>query len=171
MNESEVSPAVPEQFPVAVLMKRRPAPSERPWMGRTWRILGVVASSAAQESEVGGLRRVRQSEDGEDFIWSGLEMRLFKDEAESYYYNLMAKNPSVFVITTPDERGAPQPLLVSASFDEAHAYLEAEGDAEAVSMPPEIYQWVERFVIRHYVPERRVKRKRRNWSEDSHGAS
>jgi hypothetical protein len=61
-------------------------------------------------------------------------------------------------------------LLVSASFDEAHAYLEAEGDAEAVPMPPEIYQWVERFVLKHYVPERKVKRKRRNWSEDSHGA-
>ncbi len=94
-------------------------------------------------------------------------MRLHKDEVQSYYHNLMAENPKVFVISNCGEAGVPQPFLVSASFDEAHAYLEAEGEVEALPMPPEICRWIEGFVVSHYIPERKIKRKRRNWSSDS----
>ena len=35
----------------------------------------------------------------------------------------------------------------------------------AVPVPPEIYQYLEKFVVSHFVPQERKKRKRKNWSE------
>jgi hypothetical protein len=52
------------------------------------------------------------------------------------------------------------------SFDEAHAYLEGEDEIYAVDVPPELYRWTESFVISNYFPERKRKRKLRNWSAD-----
>jgi hypothetical protein len=153
----------PDGFPVAVLMTRQPAPADKPWRGDAWRVIGVMVTSTLGP----GRTRVRSGPEGEDYLWGGLRLRLYKDEAESYYHNLMSTNPCVFVITNTDAGAAPRPLLVSASFDEAHAYLEAEGEAEAVPMPAELYNWVERFVLAHYIPERKVKRKRRDWAEDN----
>lgn len=86
-------------------------------------------------------------------------MRLHRDEAESYYWNLMAAQPQLFVICR--ERDAePEPFLVTASHDEAGAYMESDEVVFSVPMPPEIYRAVEAFVIEHYVPTPRKKRKR-----------
>ena len=57
--------------------------------------------------------------------------------------------------------------LLTLSFDEAHAYLEGDENLYTVPMPPEIYRWVEAYVLAHYVPEKRTKRKRRDWHRDS----
>ena len=59
----------------------------------------------------------------------------------------------------------PDPFIVTLSFDEAHAYLEGEDDIFDVDVPPELYRWVEAFVLVNYAPEKRVKRKRKNWKE------
>jgi len=88
---------------------------------------------------------------------------LYVDECESYYHNLLAKTPRCYVIARRDEDAVPVPFLVSLSFDEAHAYLEADDEVFEVDMPPEIYRWTEAFVLHHYTPEKRVKRKRQNW--------
>ena len=88
---------------------------------------------------------------------------MYKDEAESYYHNLMAPNPCLYVILRDNEQGQPEPFRVSASFDEANAYTEVDENAYPVAMPGELYNWVERFVLTHYVPEQRKKRKRKNW--------
>ena len=29
--------------------------------------------------------------------------------------------------------------------------------------PPEVHQWLEYFVLAHFIPEKRLKRKRDNW--------
>jgi len=128
--------------------------------------MGVVVNSQALSPE-GRSRRVRSSAQGDDYLWSGLSIRLYQDEIESYYYNLLAKEPALYVICSKDEQGALQPLQVSASFDEANAYLGGEGDVAAVPMPPEIYRWLERYVLIHYAPEPRRKRRRDNWAEQS----
>ena len=71
------------------------------------------------------------------------------------------------VIADPDEGEGPQPTMVSLSFDEAHAYLESEQEVFAVPVPPEIYRWAEAFVLSHYVPEKKIKRKLKNWRGDT----
>lgn len=161
---SDVPAADPgrREFQVAVLMQRRPPSAAKAWLGEAWRVTGVVVNSRL---EAAGGSRVRSGPEGDDYLWSGFTLRLYKDEVESYYYNLVSERPSVYVVTTQDDQGTPRPFLVSASFDEANAYLESGGAVEAVPMPPELYPWVEHYVLAHYAPERRVKRKRHDWKE------
>jgi hypothetical protein len=111
---------------------------------------------------------IRSGADGEEFLWGGLEVQLYKDEAESYYHNLLAPTPQLYVITRPDDQGRPAPFLVTASYDAANAYTEAQEDAYPTPLPAELYPWLERFVLTHYVPQPRHKRKRQNWQESDH---
>ena len=61
---------------------------------------------------------------------------------------------------------AAPPKNVVALFDEAHAYLEGEDEIYAVDVPPELYLWAEAFVIANYFPEKKRKRKLRDWTAD-----
>ena len=47
--------------------------------------------------------------------------------------------------------------------------METDEIVESVGMPAELYRWVERFVLQHYVPEKRRKRKRDNWKANGNG--
>jgi hypothetical protein len=69
------------------------------------------------------------------------------------------------VIAHHEENDTPVPFLVSMSFDEAHAYLESDEEVYDVDIPPELYCWTEAFLLCHYAPEKRVKRKRQNWKD------
>jgi hypothetical protein len=53
------------------------------------------------------------------------------------------------------------------SFDEAHAYVEGDDEIYDVDIPPELYVWVEAYVLINYVAEKRKKRKRVDWKEKS----
>jgi hypothetical protein len=99
-----------------------------------------------------------------ELLYGGFRVRLHRDECESYYHNLRSPRPHCYVLTRPGAEGEPVPFLVSACFDEANAYLEGEDvQAYAVDMPPEIYRWVEAYVLEHYVPRPRRKRERDDW--------
>jgi hypothetical protein len=99
----------------------------------------------------------------EQVIYKNLKLRLFLDECESYYHNLMSPKPGCFVMAREDDNGRPVPFLVSLSFDEAHAYQEGDDLVYSVPIPAELYRWLEAYVIEHYVPIQRKKRKRKNW--------
>jgi hypothetical protein len=55
---------------------------------------------------------------------------------------------------------------VTASYGEAASYSEVDENVYAVPIPPEIYLWIEAYVLEHYVPEKRRKRKRDDWKQD-----
>ncbi len=152
----EVERALPSRYPVAVVMERRPSSS--PWQEESWEAVGITAGDAVA---TGDGRMVKIHEDGNlvRFLHGGFELRLYDDECESYYHNLMTPHPRAYVVARPDEEEVPQPFLVSLSFDEAHAYLEAGEVVYAVDIPPEIYRWCEAFVLARYRPERKYKRK------------
>jgi hypothetical protein len=155
-------PSLPGAFQVAVLMERRPGATR--WQPFTWTVAGLVAGEVAASSKSGpvampsgdGIRRT---------LWRGYEVALHADEAESYYFNLMSASPQAFVVVRYDEDGQPSPDLVTLCFDEANAYSEGDEELHNVPMPPELAKWLEAFVIAHYVPEKRIKRKRRPWIE------
>lgn len=154
----------PERFAVRVLMQ--PGRLHRqPWMPRSWQVAAVVASGVL--SEDGPPDDAVLSTEGADGsrIYSGLSVRLHPDEAESYYHNLTVAQPRCFVVTREDDSGEPVPFLVSLSYDEANAYLEGDDQVHAVDLTPELYRWMEAYVLRHFVPERRKKRKRDSWKD------
>jgi hypothetical protein len=97
------------------------------------------------------------------WLWSGLSISLFVDEAESYYLNLMSEHPRVFVVCDHQADGRLKPILATLSFDEAAAYEEGDLLVADAPLTAELYQWLEGFVLAHYVPEKRHKRKRENW--------
>ena len=93
---------------------------------------------------------------------------MYDDECESYYHNIKSPDPGCYVITRDNDEGAPVPYIVTLSFDEANAYLECEGEAFTVPIPPELYRWTEEFVLQNYMPEKRIKRKRKDWRKGTH---
>ena len=149
----------PTAFAVRVLM--RPGRLHpQPWMPRTWQVIGVVADG--DQSVPGEVSLSAEGEDGMR-IYRGLQVHLHPDEAESYYHNLTVDQPRCFVVTRDDDAGEQAPFLVTLSYDEANAYLEGDDQVHAVDLAPELYRWVEGYVLSHYLPAQRKKRKRTNW--------
>ncbi len=152
-------------YALGVIMVARPAKSS-PWGLKSWSARGVVCGEQYRDRSRAP-RALRQCGEEEEYLFPGLELRLHKDEAESYYHNLMADSPQLYVIARIDENDQSMvPFHVSTSFDEANAYLEVDDEVYSVAMPPEVAVWMERFVLKHYVPEPRKKRKRRDWRRE-----
>jgi hypothetical protein len=165
-----VNPDLPADcFPLAVLMEHEQAQSG-PWPLRRARAVGVVAGAALEANGRATSRAVHAHEGAEQSIWPGFAVQLHRDSAETYWYNLTGARPSLFVICRTNEAGELEPFLVTADYDEAGAYMEADDTVFSVPIPPEMYQWLERFVIEHYRPKEPGKRKRKNWLEEAgHG--
>ena len=156
------------QFPVSVLMQFKES-QNKIWSSGQWEVTGLVAGQAGEK--LGGVTESTQviSRDigNGQILWSGLAVQLHKDDAESYYHNLMCENPKAFIICQSDEveGNQCQPFLVTLSYDEASSYLEVDELVLSVDMPAELYRWVEQFILEHYVPEKKRKRKRESWKE------
>lgn len=164
----ETATNLPSHFPVTVIMQRRPA-KVSPWVDYIWTAIGVTAGNTVADSQsMSDKPRVAHIEDDVQLhIFSGYQVRLYADECESYYHNLMSPSPRLYVVVRHnDDEDKPIPFIVSLSFDEAHAYLESDDEVFAVDLPPEIYLWTEAFVLTHYCPQQRIKRKRKDWSEN-----
>jgi len=161
LNENELGVSLPNSFSVSVIMQSKPSKSL--WVDEVWDAIGLVVFD-------GDKTQTKSSDQGENkqLIYSGLNVKLFLDECESYYHNLMSPEPSCFIVAREEnedggETEVPIPFLVTMSFDEAHAYLEGDDIVYAVAIPPELYQWTEAFVIQNYSAEKRTKRKRKDW--------
>ncbi len=154
---------MPESFPVSVLLESRPAISE--WIDIVWEAVAVTIGSRVDQTE-GGPCLVLTSGEVKHYLCSGLQVTLYKDECESYYHNLISPTPRCYVVAhSEDVEDPPEPFLITMSFDEAHAYLEGEDEIYDVDVPPELYRWTEAFILVHYAPQKRVKRKRKDWKQ------
>lgn len=158
---------VPCSFSIAVMMEFQKACANR-WVNGHWNVTGVVAGDKVGGEGIHG-RQLHAATQGQQYLWTGLSVELHKDDAESYYFNLVSDHPSVFIICTQEEGAPPQPSIATLSYDEAASYMETDELVESVAMPPELYRWAEQFVLQHYVPEKRKKRKRDNWKEAGDG--
>ena len=160
-------PLSPERFPVRVLMERRSLRGN-PWVQETWHALGVMVG-AGQGAASDDPAAVVRGPDSTQFIWRGLSVEFHPDEAESYYHNLTVEQPACYVVTHTRRDGTPEPFLVTVSFDAAQAYLEGDETVYSVPLPPELYRAAEIYVLAHYVPEKKHKRKLLSAKETFHG--
>lgn len=155
--------AVPRvSLPVAVVMARRVV-TGKGWQVPSWSVVGVVAGAelAVQQARGTPIR----SEGGEEhFLWGGLRLELYRDAAGSYWRNLTATQPSLFVLCSPDEQGRLVPKAVTADQDESSSAVEVDDRVFSTPIPPEVYQHLEAFVVEHNVPEEKRRRKRSDWS-------
>jgi hypothetical protein len=169
MAEDSVQAAVTDRVAVGAIVVREPIANNR-WIGERWRVDSLVCGAA-----VGGARRrelLREGPEGTQYLWSGLELRLRPNEAESYYYNLLGNSPRLYVHCEQAPGGEPIPLGISAEYIDAMWSQEFGNDTHAVPMPPEVYRIVEQFVMAHYQPEEpRRKRKRDAVSSGEQGGA
>ena len=164
-----------DQFPVSVLMRYQ-ASTNNKWSNGQWEASSIVVGDLSatpvdskQSEQAIRKQAIRSDVDNPETLYSGFTVAIYKDDAESYYHNLMSDNPKAFVICRSDETDSDQikPVLVTLSYGEATSYMETEELVYSVALPPELYKWLEQFVLEHYVPEKKKKRRRDNWKETS----
>ena len=157
---------LPESFELSIILKKESI-TNNIWETEQWSALGVVVGERktedGAESEV-----IFSDEHKQHIIYPGYIVSLYKDECESYYYNLLSESPRIFIVCRQDDvDNTMQPVLVSASYDEAAAYHESDDEVYTVPMPAELYQWLEAYVLENYTPEKKKKRKLTNWKEET----
>ncbi len=159
-----------DSFPVSIVMQHRRIENNI-WTSEKWEVEAVVAGGKDTDDEpVRSISRI--GTDDEKYIWSNYQINLFKDEAESYYFNIISETPYVFVVCRDEEDGSQlTPFNVSVNYDEAASYMELDDQVFQVTMPPEIYRWVEAYVINNYVPVKKKKRKLENWKDETKRAN
>ncbi len=153
---------LPELLTVSVVMEKRG--SDNVWIDYNYRAVGVVVGESGQHKQI---KSIFQDGQVEHFLVTGLQLRLYEDECEGYYHNLMSPKPGCFIVAEqPDDPDdMPIPYLASLSFDEVHAYLEGDEQVYAVEIPAELYQWAEAFILTHYVATKKTKRKLKDWKQ------
>lgn len=142
-------------FPLAVVMQRRPAQSR--WADVVWEPHGVVPGY------LGGERKLLVQHDGvAQWLHPGFKLELHRDEIEGYYENVVTADPRVFVLWRMEGEDA-LPLDVTASRDEASRWLDGGHSVDGVAMPPEIYAWVGDYVEKNYRPQPKKRIKPRSF--------
>ena len=159
--ELAVTAAPRVSLPVAVVMSRRMVERGR-WRVPSWDVAGVVAGAQVDASARG--TPIAGNGDEEQFLWGGLRLELYRDAVRSYWANLTGTQPSLFVLCHDDGAGTLVPKMVTADQDEASAGVEVDERVFSAQIPPEVYHYLEAFVVEHHMPEEKQRRKRADWS-------
>lgn len=151
-------------FPVAVLMSRKLI-SRGGWSLPSWEAIGVVSGEQFAGAERS--RELVHEVDGvQQFLYRGFELQLYRDAAETYWYNLTGERPSLFVLCLKADGEELEPNSVTADHGVAQAAVEHDGAAFAVAIPPAIHTELERVVMEYYRPEPPRKRKQHDWHKE-----
>ena len=144
---------------LGILVERRE--SVGAWQEWVWRPAAVIAWSRGNDR----WRKLRDDGGLAVFHAGHLRLTLYGDETEAYRQNLERPRPELYVVLRsadpPDAKRPQQPVLVTASPNEAAAYSEAEDGVHPVPMPPAVVAWVHRFVETNLRPAPFVRRSRR----------
>ena len=130
---------------LAVIMARKPVTSK--WADHRWEAVAVVPEP---EDAAAGPRRMLAA-GAEEWLFPGLELRLYRDEAENYLLNIRAPEPRVFVMWRLQEELA-WPQRVTVSYGEAARMMDADEQVDGVTLPEDLFGWIEDFASRHYRP-------------------
>jgi len=152
-----------QSIPLGVVIRKSPGVTR--WAKWAWRAVGVLPGAGVANWDV------LRSEDGiTDFHAATVPLNLFVSDTEAYVHELQTRQPSVYVVLSPDTASRDIPwkvTLATASPYEAQDYSDSdEVLVEKVAMPEGMHAWVADFVRRYHEEEAFVKRKRRNWDAD-----
>ncbi len=156
------------EFKVSIVLERQEK-TVKSWTTYQWELAAVISDKDGPDSMEGPIA-IRESRERSQYLWKGLKIRLYVDAAEGYWYNLLSDVPYAFVVLehdAVDEDEVPIPLLVTVSQDEAGAHLETDSLVLSSPLPSDIRDQTEAFIVNHYVPQTKKKRKRRNWYKES----
>ena len=166
-------------LPVDVVMRREPVtgPMAR-WQNWRWVLADVLPAGEPSDvpvrapqpvadapQEVQPLPGAAVVEGARYWLFTGLHVTLFRDDAEGLFLNLNSPQPCFWVVWRADEE---QPLddgpmavpqIVTLSYHDAGRWLDAQEKVDQVPASPEVVAWLRSFVAEHHQPE--VKRRQR----------
>ena len=135
-------------WPAAVVMDCTALTNNR-WQSFQWEASGVVRDSFPPGSPESVIARdERQTR----ILYPGLEIRLFRDEAEGYLYNITSPQPKVFVLWRMHGDVA-KPERVTVSYHEGARWMDTDEKVDGVPLPVELVPWIRTFAEQHYKPE------------------
>jgi hypothetical protein len=144
-------PISPSIRAVAVVMERMELTNR--WVSERWEARGVIPYAADTDTK----ERVIVQEHGlTQILFPNLTIRLHRDEAEGYYYNITSPQPKVFVLWRMRD-GIARPEQLSVSYHEGARWMDSEETVDGVSLPTELLPWIAEFAAEHYRPEPRKK--------------
>ena len=151
MDTLNANPAV---CPVAVVMDCSTLANNR-WQAIQWEASAVVRDTApaGATEEI-----ITRDEKLTRLIFPGHQIRLFRDEAEGYLYNITSPQPKVFVLWRMHDDIA-RPERVTVSYHEGARWMDSDERVDGVPLPAELVPWIREFAEQHYKPEPK-KRKR-----------
>ena len=125
------------------------------WASHAWRVAMIAIHSETLPVT---------KEDSVVHCHTGLQLELFRDEAEGYYLNVSAGIPQAFVLwrmSEDTEEGIPTaiPMRATISYNQAARWMDGGEQVEAVPLPPELVPWLSEFIQKHYKPEPKKKRR------------
>ncbi len=164
-------------LPVAVVMRREPVtgPMAR-WQTWRWVLADVLPAGeprlqpvgtaqpvAAAPVEVQPLPGAPEVAGARYWLFDGLCVTLFRDDAEGLFLNLESPSPCFWVFWRADEEqlldGEPMavPQIATLSYHDAGRWLDAQEKVDQVPAPPEVVEWLRGFVAEHHhvEPKRR----------------
>jgi len=140
------------QIRIAVVMERRSLNNR--WQSETW--LPVALRAAAKDDGSTGPQRLEEGEDSGTTRWlhPSLLLELHPVECEGYWQNLVSPDPRIFVLWRMEDDLA-VPERITASYDEASAWMDASESVEGVTMPDELALWVGDYLKANFRPEQK----------------
>lgn len=162
---------------VAVIMRREPVigPMAR-WQPWRWVLADVLPTAeprwlpastpqpvAAMPVEVQPLPGAPEVVGARYWLYEGLHVTLYRDDAEGLYLNLESPQPCFWVFWRADEEqlldGEPMavPQIATLSYHDAGRWLDAQEKVDQVPAPPAVVEWLRVFVAEHHQiePKRR----------------
>lgn len=162
---------------VAVVMRREPVtgPMAR-WQPWRWVLADVLPTAeprwlpgsapqpvAAAPVEVQPLPGAPEVAGARYWLYEGLHVMLYRDDAEGLYLNLESPQPCFWVFWRADEEqlldDEPMavPQIATLSYHDAGRWLDAQEKVDQVPAPPAVVEWLRAFVAEHHQiePKRR----------------
>ena len=100
------------EWPAAVIMERMVIVNR--WADERWEARGIVSETAASGAPA---RVIVHTDRITQTLYPGYTVRLHRDEAEGYYYNITSPEPKVFVLWRVEDAVA-RPKFLSVSYHE-----------------------------------------------------
>jgi Protein of unknown function (DUF3305) len=143
-------------IPVGVVVERRKAKS--PWADFLWRPVSVFAGIASAAPWT----PLDTQEEATLFFAGEAVIELHRTETTNYRNNLASATPALWVIMRPTASGLSYELLgVTADPAEGEASTDAGNNlVEAVPIPSDIVEIIDRFIAMHHVERPFIKRRR-----------
>ena len=91
------------RYPVSAVMESTRS-KRGPWHVPVWRLIGFVAGQYVSGDSPQRLP-VHTGEGQTQWLWTGLNVALFRDSAESYWYDLVGRRPSLFLVCREHAEG------------------------------------------------------------------